>query len=56
MAFSRVYTGRHYLTDVLGALLLGSAWVCLCVGLFYCLSNAGFGGRRLPTAQKGELL
>lgn len=29
VAFSRVALGAHYLTDVLGAMLLGSAWVAV---------------------------
>jgi undecaprenyl-diphosphatase len=29
VAFSRVYYGMHYPADVLGALLLGGAWLCL---------------------------
>ena len=28
MGASRIYIGRHYLTDVLSAWLLGSAWIC----------------------------
>jgi membrane-associated phospholipid phosphatase len=55
MAFSRVYTGRHYLTDVLGALLLGSAWVCLCTGLCLWLNEIGFGTRQPQAAHGDEL-
>lgn len=48
MALSRVYTGRHYLTDVVGGMLLGSAWVCFSTGLFLSLVQAGFGQQRSP--------
>ncbi len=54
MAFSRVYTGRHYLTDVMGALLLGGAWVCFCTGLFFWLTEAGFGGCQPLVARREE--
>jgi membrane-associated phospholipid phosphatase len=30
---SRVYLGRHYVSDVLGGMLLGAAWVLLCRGI-----------------------
>lgn len=33
MAAARVYLGRHYLTDVVGSLLLGTAWVLWCLAL-----------------------
>ncbi len=34
IAFSRLYLGAHWLSDVLGGLAFGSAWLAL-VGLFY---------------------
>lgn len=36
VAFSRVYLGAHYLSDVLAAVAEGTAWVALCLtGLYY---------------------
>lgn len=34
IAFSRLYLGLHYLTDVLAGLSLGSAWLFLCLLVF----------------------
>lgn len=31
VAFSRVYLGVHYLSDVLGAIAIGTAWLVLCL-------------------------
>lgn len=36
MAASRVYLGRHFLTDVTGGILLGAAWVCFCLTVLRC--------------------
>jgi len=33
VAFSRLYLGAHFLSDVVGALLWSSAWVALCVAI-----------------------
>jgi len=37
---SRLYLGYHWLTDVLGALVLGTAWVLVCVALASALRPA----------------
>lgn len=55
MALSRVYTGRYYLTDVLGGLLLGTAWVCCSTGLLLSLVQAGFGQQRLSQTIERDL-
>ena len=31
IGFSRIYLGLHYLSDVLGAMAAGAAWLALCV-------------------------
>ncbi len=35
VAFSRIYLGVHYLSDVLGAMAEGFAWLSLCLTLMY---------------------
>lgn len=37
VAFSRVYLGAHYLSDVLAALAEGLAWLSLCLTAFYSI-------------------
>jgi undecaprenyl-diphosphatase len=44
VAFSRVYLGVHHPSDVLAAVLLGVAWLCL------CLSGEQWLGRRTRCA------
>ncbi|MBB5393342.1 MULTISPECIES: phosphatase PAP2 family protein [unclassified Herbaspirillum] len=36
-AFSRVYLGAHFLSDVLSAMLLGTAWFALCTTAIFTL-------------------
>jgi len=35
VAFSRIYLGAHYLTDVMGAMAEGFAWLSLCLSVVY---------------------
>ena len=37
VAFSRIYLGAHYLSDVLGALAEGLAWLSLCLTMVYSI-------------------
>jgi len=49
VAFSRIYLGAHWLSDVLGGMALGWAWVCI-LGLFYLRRQPVFDGRALVPA------
>jgi len=37
VAFSRIYLGAHYLSDVLGAMAEGLAWLSLCLTVVYTI-------------------
>jgi membrane-associated phospholipid phosphatase len=39
MAVARIHLGCHFLTDVLGGMLLGAAWICLCRALLLALTS-----------------
>jgi membrane-associated phospholipid phosphatase len=39
MGSSRIYLGRHYLTDVLGSCLLGTVWLLLGIATLLALDR-----------------
>ncbi len=47
MAFSRLYLGVHYASDVIAGLLAGVAWVVVCVSALEMLRRRAGGTRRL---------
>ena len=46
VAFSRIYLGAHYLSDVLAAMAEGLAWLSLCLTFRYYLSRTKRKGAR----------
>lgn len=53
ICFSRVYLGVHYLSDVLGGIAAGSAWLMLCLTAVYTLRRRRGGLRHAATEPKG---
>ena len=47
MAFSRLYLGVHYASDVVAGLLSGVAWVAVCVSALEVLRRRAGGARRV---------
>jgi undecaprenyl-diphosphatase len=47
MAFSRLYLGVHYASDVIAGLLAGVAWVAVCVSALEVLRRRAGGARRV---------
>ena len=47
MAFSRLYLGVHYASDVHAGLLAGVAWVAVCVSALEVLRRRTAGARRV---------
>jgi undecaprenyl-diphosphatase len=54
MALSRMYLGRHYLTDVLAALFLAAAWVSLVQVFFVLMVDLGVGRRTANPSKPNE--
>ncbi len=52
VAFSRMYLGAHYLSDVLGAMAAGAAWLALCLIAVNTLRH--YQGRSAPGPSEGR--